>query len=284
MTRTARILVLLISLIPLTGCRATSGSGVAHTSTGSGMHYIDAGPRLDKAIVFVHGWASDHTVWDEQFEAFDDQYRVLAVDLPGHGRSARGNRPWSMAMMARGIARAMDDAGVARAVLVGHSNGTPTAREFYRLFPERTSGLVAVDGALVRVVEPEMIEPILVSFRSENHADVAARFTKQTVPKDAPYRERLLEMVGRTSQDALVGGIEAQIDDEIWKQDPIDVPLLVINADAPFWDDAYRSTVQALAPDLEYRTLTGVSHFLFLDNPNEFTRILRDWLERKDLP
>ena len=124
---------------------------------GKTVHYLSAG-GAGPALVLVHGWASDSRVWNAQIEDFGKLGRVIAVDLPGHGQSDLPGSEFSMGLFARAAAAVMDDAGIDKAVLVGHGNGTPVIRQFYRLFPERTQALVVVDGALKRIFSDEMAE------------------------------------------------------------------------------------------------------------------------------
>ena len=111
------------------------------------VHYKSLGEG-DTAIVFVHGWCCDHSVWRDQAAALDGKARLLFIDLPGYGKSDRPKADCTMDMFAKGIDAVLRDAGVEHAVLVGHSMGTPVVRQFYRLYPAKTKALVFVDGAL----------------------------------------------------------------------------------------------------------------------------------------
>ena len=88
--------------------------------------------RLDRrrpAIVFLHGAANDHSVWALQSRYFAHHgYDALAVDLPGHGRSA-GPALGSVEAIAGWVPRLLDAAGVDRVTLVGHSLGALVALE-----------------------------------------------------------------------------------------------------------------------------------------------------------
>src|SRR6185503_11087712 len=107
---------------------------------GNRVHYKSYGKGRD-ALVFVHGWTCDMSFWSDQIPAFVNQTRVIAIDLPGHGKSDKPDITYSMDLFARAVDAVLKDAGVARAVLVGHSMGTPVIREFYRKYPEKTIGL-----------------------------------------------------------------------------------------------------------------------------------------------
>jgi pimeloyl-ACP methyl ester carboxylesterase len=111
------------------------------------IRYYDVGDRSKDALVFVHCWTCNADFWKDSISAFP-KYRVIAMDLVGHGQSDKPKAEYSMEYFARSVAAVLEKAGVRRAVLVGHSMGTPVIRQFYRLYPEKTIALVVVDGAL----------------------------------------------------------------------------------------------------------------------------------------
>ena len=110
------------------------------------IHYNDVG-KGKNALVFVHGWTCNADFWRQSINAFPN-YRVVALDLPGHGASDKPQAVYSMEYFANAVQAVMKDAKIKKAVLVGHSMGTPVVRQFYRLYPEKTLGLIIVDGAL----------------------------------------------------------------------------------------------------------------------------------------
>ena len=79
----------------------------------------------------------------------DQKYRVITLDLPGHGKSdPPKNGMFSMTVFARAVEAVRAEAKVDKVVLVGHSMGTPVIREYARLYPKHVAGLVPVDGLL----------------------------------------------------------------------------------------------------------------------------------------
>ena len=86
--------------------------------------------------------------WRDQVSDFAKRNRVIVIELPGHGQSDKPQTIYSMELFARAVDAVMSDAKVKRAVLVGHSMGTPVARQFYRKYPEKTLAIVIVDGSL----------------------------------------------------------------------------------------------------------------------------------------
>lgn len=109
------------------------------------------------AVVFLHGAAMDHTAWALQTRWFAHHGRaVLAIDLPGHGRST-GTMLGSVRAAADWIPRLLDAAGVEQAALVGHSMGGLIALESAARHPDRVWALGLVGVAVPMAVNDEFL-------------------------------------------------------------------------------------------------------------------------------
>lgn len=95
------------------------------------------------AILFIHGYPLDHTIWSAQVEALDG-WRRIAPDLRGMGQSDAPDLGYSMATYASDLAALLDTLGVERAVLCGLSMGGYVAFEFLRRWRARVAGLVLI--------------------------------------------------------------------------------------------------------------------------------------------
>lgn len=254
------------------------------TLEGVRIHYTSYAAG-EKALLFVHGWSSDETVWKKQASALAGTVRVITVDLPGHGQSDQPEISYTMDYYARALDAVLRDAGVTKAVLVGHSNGTSVVRQFYRRFPDKTAGLVVVDGTLRPMGSAEEMEKFIAPFRAPNYAETAGKFIDGiTAPmKDPAERDAVKTMMLRTPQRVAVSEFEATLDPAIWKPDKIGVPVLVVLAKSTFWTPDYEQYVRGLAPRLEYETFDAVSHFLMLDKPAEFNAALLAFLKKNQL-
>ncbi|MCX5414318.1 alpha/beta fold hydrolase [Streptomyces sp. NBC_00059] len=91
-------------------------------------------------IVLVHGTRFSAAQWSPQLAALQEDFRVAAVELPGHG--ARSAQPWSLDAATEVIASAVDSLGSGPALVVGHSLGGYASLEFARRHPARLRGLV----------------------------------------------------------------------------------------------------------------------------------------------
>jgi pimeloyl-ACP methyl ester carboxylesterase len=123
-----------------------------HAATGG--QPFDAGKP---AAIFIHGAGCDHTVWQLPARWFAwHGFSVLAVDLPGHGRS-EGAPLAAIADMARWVAGVLDAAGVRKAALIGHSMGGAIALEAAAAFPDRITRLGLIGTAAAVPVHRDLL-------------------------------------------------------------------------------------------------------------------------------
>jgi len=109
------------------------------------------------ALIFIHGAGIDHTVWTLQTRYFAHHGRsVLAVDLPGHGRSESAP-VGSIEAYSEWIGQLIEAAGVARAALAGHSMGALIALETAARMPEKVSALALLGVAARMPVHPDLL-------------------------------------------------------------------------------------------------------------------------------
>ena len=131
---------------------------------GHQTYIYTGGKAFDAAkptVVFIHGVVNDHSVWILQSRYLAHHgWNVLAVDLPGHCRSA-GEAPGSVEAAASFVAALLDAAGVQRAALIGHSWGSLIALEAAALLKERVSHLVLVGTAYPMKVSTALLDAAL---------------------------------------------------------------------------------------------------------------------------
>jgi pimeloyl-ACP methyl ester carboxylesterase len=247
------------------------------------VHYKSLGEGKT-GVVFIHGWCCDHSVWRAQAAGLDGQVRMLFVDLPGYGQSDKPKTDYSMDLFAQGVDAVLRDAGVERAVLAGHSMGTPVVRQFYRRFPDKTAALVFVDGALRPFTrDPAETERFLSRFKEETFKETAPQFLAGmlTATTPADVREQIGRLVRNAHPQVAVSSMRGMFDQKkLWAEDPVRVPALALMAKSPFWTDEYKAYVKRLVPDLDYREFDGVGHFLFMEKPKEVNAALADFLKK----
>ena len=237
------------------------------------VHYYDLGKSNKKALIFIHGWTCNADFWKDSYAAFPE-YRVVAIDLPGHGLSDKPKTTYSMEYFAKSIDAVMKAAKIKQAVLVGHSMGTPVIRQFYRLYPKETLGLVIVDGALKpfgpKSEMDKFFEPLLANYkeRSPKFIDGLLGLTREDLKPS--IRKTMLAAPDYVAASAMRG----MLDDSIWTNDQIKVPALAIMAETP-WPKDNADIYKTIAPNIDYQRWTSVSHFLMMEKPKEFNDAVR---------
>ena len=102
------------------------------------IRYADLGKG--EPVVLLHGYLESLEIWDGFADELSADYRVICVDLPGHGRSGVYSSIDSMAIMADAVKQVLDFLGIGRAVIIGHSMGGYAALAFEDFYPEVTIG------------------------------------------------------------------------------------------------------------------------------------------------
>lgn len=259
--------------------------GVAHSVQvdGAKVHYTEYGTG-ENALLFVHGWSCDETFWAGQ-TPLGAKIHLITLDLPGHGQSDKPRIPYTMDLYVRAIDAVLRDAKVTAAVLVGHSNGTPVIRQFYRKFPGKTRALVIVDGGLRPRADKATMEKFLAPLRGANYEENVGKFVDNMTSSiaDPALREKIRVTMLRTPQYVGVSEFEATLDSELWKPDTITVPVLMLLAKQPAWNAEYEQFSRGLVPTLDYQVWEGVSHFLMMEKPEEFNRAVIAFLEKHQI-
>ena len=291
--------VMAVNLILLAGC-ATSKTpsrsknrsanlGRSHYAAfgANKIHYVTAG-NGDHTIVFVHCWAGNSGFWREQVPALADKARLILIDLPGHGQSDKPHTNYTMDFFASAVLAVMRDADVDKATLVGHSMGAPVICRVYKQAPEKVAALVAVDGVLRRpAMTPEQAERFKAPFKTPEYRTHTTNFISAMfpIPGTEALRDRVLGEMLATPQYVMVGAMEGMFgaDQPDWDLKTVDVPVLVINARNPMWTTDYEAYVRSLSSRTDYRVIEGTGHWLMLEKPDEFNRVLIDMLREFDL-
>jgi pimeloyl-ACP methyl ester carboxylesterase len=277
------IILFITLLLTSTAAFAADGDSQFAKLDGARIHYKSYGKGKD-ALVLIHGWTCNLDNWRDQIPDFAKRNRVIALDLPGHGQSDKPEIPYTMDLFANAIEAVLRDAKVERAVLVGHSMGTPVARQFYRKYPQKTLAIVIVDGGLRPFGTKEMRENFISMFRSPNYKQAGMQMLSQMAPTlPAEGKERVNASFANTPQYVVVSAMEGMNDDALYRPDKINVPVFAILAKSPFWPADTEEFLRGLAPDLELQWFEGVSHFLMMEKPKQFNDAVIAFLNKKNL-
>jgi pimeloyl-ACP methyl ester carboxylesterase len=230
-------------------------------------------------ILFLHSAAGNTSHFAAQLAHLRPGRRALALDFRGHGRSAPPrDGDYSIAGLARDVARVADALGLERFVLAGHSMGGAAAVAYAGAHGERLAGLLLLDPASDgRALPAELRAGIIGALRSPAYLKTVEDYWAPMLePSSAAVRARLAKDLRSTRPEALVETLAA-----LFEFDPV-TPLRAYSGPALALITRFNHTpasYQALVPSLPHRTIDGVGHWLHLDAPEAVNREIDGFLD-----
>ncbi len=277
--------IMALSACQLTPNEPTGGTFVASTVGADDTRIAyDVRGSGDMTIVFVHGWSCDRSYWREQVDYFAQRHRVVTVDLGGHGESGADRTDWTMASFGEDVAAVVEELGADNVVLIGHSMGGPVVLEAAMRLPQRVVKVIGVDTLKDVSRKPpsrEVIEGFLVKAKADFPGFVREDIRNALFVPSAPAElaEWVIEdMVSANPQIAIEASVQLGMFDAGKALAELqDVPITLIQAD-------YRPTKpEALAdahPNAKEIIIANTSHFLMMEKPGEFNKVLETELDR----
>ncbi len=257
-------------------------------AAGTPVRYADAG-KGTQTVLLLHGYLESIEVWDDFASALGKDYRVLRVDLPGHGFSDWGGREViGIDYMADTVAAVLDIAGVEKCTVVGHSMGGYVALSLAANHPEKVEGLVLFhsspnadtpEKAANRQREIDLVEAGKKEMLAR--ANPGKGFAEANLHRCADAVEDLTEQVMMTEDEAIVAVLKgmSQRRDRNEEMRKLGVPQLMIFGRNDNYIPVAAAEAMALAqPQAKVEWLECSGHMGFVEQPEESLRILKDFL------
>jgi pimeloyl-ACP methyl ester carboxylesterase len=249
-------------------------------SGGVRVHFTDAGNG--PAVVLIHGWSCDKGFWRDQ-AGWASRYRLVSVDLAGHGQSRvpATARPWSMAAFAADVVAVIDALGIGDAVLVGHSMGGAVAVEAALLLGERCRLLLGVDtlneATFYRGRPGSEIRARLAPFERDFAGAIGAMAGRIVAPHTGPALvTRIAHDMSATDPACALAALAALLAWDIDARWPLlRGPCATINSALA----AQRDETIPLT-GLEVVLQDGVGHFPMLEDPPAFDALAHALIAR----
>lgn len=248
-------------------------------TTGLRIHYKTAG-KGEKTLVFVHGFGCDINAWQHQFGYFCDKAQMVFIDLPGHGKSDKPHTEYTLDFFADAIKLVLDSEHIERAVLVGHSLGTPVCRQAIFKYPEIASALVDVDGVYCFYpADTAMIaayNAFAQTFDLPDVKEVISDFVQPLCISQTPQsvRDYALSLMPQTPSYVASSTMKNLICEKYWTQGEITLPTIVfasVNSQIP---PDYEKILSTLYAEMEYHELDNTGHFIMMEQPEFFNDML----------
>ncbi len=247
------------------------------------LHYTDAGEG--EAVLLLHGLGSSSEDWGLQLPVLTPRYRVIAVDLRGHGKSSKPLGPYSMAMFAEDVAELIEDLDIVPCDVVGLSLGAMIALELAATRPDLVKSAVVVNAgpdfipktlkdkamvwqrlALVRMLGVERVARLIAgrTLPGEEHAEMRSAVVASLADNDkAAYLASMKAIVGWSVRDRL---------------SQIAAPTLVVASEFDYSPVEAKQRIVDEAQDTRMVVVGGARHLLPVEKPDEFNEILLAFL------
>ncbi len=239
----------------------------------------------EPTLVFVHGWSCDARYWRAQVPFFSKKYRVVTIDLAGHGHSGAQRSKYTMRAFGEDVRAVTEAAGSNRVILIGHSMGGPVIAEAARLMPDRVVGLIGIDTLenieypMTRKELNKMTAPLKKNFRAGSRQFVSQMFLPHTDPK---LREWILSDMSAAVPSVALSAMNEMMSQYITGEaakifDKIRIPVITINGD--LWPINYEANRRHMF-SFDAIVLKEADHFLMMNRPEEFNKALEQAINR----
>jgi pimeloyl-ACP methyl ester carboxylesterase len=269
------ILTLMIASC-MQGGKPDERHGIVQSWDQTEIHYTVYGD-CEAALVFVHGWCCDQGYWREQVDTLSKEFTVVTIDLAGHGRSGTGRQDYTLQAFGMDVAAVVEHLKLERIILIGHSMGGGVILAAARQLQEQTLALVGVDTyqGFKHEYSDSLISQFVQPFQ-QDFINTTIGFVKGMFPPDADSLlvKAIAEDMASNPPEVGISAIENNIStDPATLLAGLDVPIYSINSSMfPVDIEGNRE----IYPDFEVVLMEGIGHFVQLEDPATFNRLLHD--------
>jgi len=233
-------------------------------------------------LVLIHSLGQDRAVWDRVASRLEGRYRLLLVDLPGHGQSAPIPNV-SVVAVAEALDRTLKERKVKQPLLVGHAYGGLVALEEAAKHPDRAAGVVSIDIGTYLDADSERVanlEQIMAQ-----HYPIFLHGVFERMTRDSSQVDSVVAKAGLVSRDVLVEYFR-----DAWRADlrpsirTLKAPILVVATDATWppgesWTSARKRLGYETAGPATGRRIWGSAHLIQLDQPDSLAAAISEFAE-----
>lgn len=189
-----------------------------------------------EAVVLLHGFLEDHTIWNNFSDRLSKNYTVITIDLPGFGKSSIFSELHTMDFMAKSVKHVLDKENTKYCVLTGHSMGGYVSLAFASLYPEMLKGFVlfhsqaAADNEEGKINRNRTIDIVKGDHSSFIHAFIPTLFAEKNIPAYPGEIEQLRVVSANTSKEGIVAALAGMRDrdDSLQLISEIEIPVFFI--------------------------------------------------------
>lgn len=294
MTTTARFLSLAIAAGGFSAGAALSQADAparvrfayVDLDTGVRLRYAEAGDPAAEPMILLHGYSDSWYSFSPVMPLLESRYRLLALDQRGHGASDQPASGYALRDLARDVVAFMDELGIRRATIVGHSMGSIVAQQIGLIAPERTerlvligsgtefrqmNDLVAFSEAVNALTDPVSLEFIRGFQESTIHHPVPKTFVDSAIGEST-------RLTARVWKALLEGMLSTPPADGLAQQG---IPTLLVWGDNDsVFPEEERGALARRLPEAERLDYEDTGHATHWERPEQFAEDLHDFIRR----
>ncbi|MGB9664347.1 MAG: alpha/beta fold hydrolase [Ignavibacteria bacterium] len=286
---------------PLEFSEINYGFDVKYSKSTPKLAYIDEGNG--EVVLLVHGLASNAGFWRYNILDLAKNFRVIVVDLPGYGKSEKGNYSYKMTFFAETLKQLLDELQIDKVNFVGHSMGGQIGIWFSILYPDRVKKLILASPAGIEKFnrgEGEWLKGVVTisSVKSTNEEGVRRNLSnnfydwRQELEWMVEERVRMakakdFDLFARAVTRSVAGMIDEPTSDKLTM---IDVPTLIIYGEKdglipnPYLHPGFTADVfkmgQKKIKNSVIHEIKNCGHMIMMEKPEEFNQVVLNFLSK----
>jgi len=274
------ILVGIYVLICLTSCKCPcsipgykEGVGIAYSSDGAEIVF-EAKGLGDVSLIFLHGWSCDRSYWRNQIKYFSKNYRVVTVDLAGHGSSGLTRRDYTIEAFSDDVVAVIEKLQLKDVIVIGHSMSGYVAIEVAKKNPDKIRGIIPVDTLQnVEAKFPKKLIDELIDNMEKDFSEATKNFANGFFPTTCSFllKESIVYDMSLAPKKVGISAFKNLVsynDEELLKRlNGFSIPVISINTDLSPTNEKIN---RAYFGSYKLMLMKGLGHFPMLEDSTGF--------------
>lgn len=263
------VIIFSVSIIQAAGGKVKSSDGVeiAYSVSGKG----------EPALIFVHGWGWDQSLWKKQVAKFSSKYKVVTLDLAGHGESGKKRKSFTIKAFSDDVVSVVNKLKLNKVILVGHSMGGIINLEVYRQIKDKVVGIIGADTYQLfqKGENPKSAEDYLTTFK-ENYLGSVREYVRTLFLEstDSAFVEGMVKRMQKLPPE-----IGMDIFRNIYQYNSLkaatELQPRIIAVNGQKFKVKEAENIKIL-PGFTAKIIRGTGHFPMIENPERFDELMQE--------
>ena len=272
-------ILLLAAVIIFSSLSIQAAGGKVKSPDGVEIAYSVYG-KGEPALIFVHGWGWDQSLWKEQVAKFSSKYKVVTLDLAGHGESGKKRKSFTIKAFGNDVVSVINKLQLKKVILVGHSMGGIINLEVYRQLKDKIVGIIGADTYQLfqKGENPKSAEDYLSTFK-ENYLGSVREYVRTLFLEsaDTAFVEKMVKKMQKLPSE-----IGTDIFRNVYQYNSLqavtDLQPRIIAVNGQKFKVKEAENIKIL-PNFSARIIRGTGHFPMIEKPQEFDEKLQEAID-----